>query len=360
VRVLLVAQQLRRAVPGGIGTYVRGLVQGLGALDGGAPDVAVLASRASGGGDDAVAALGRPTVTVPLPGPLATRAWDAGVLRAPDGFDLVHAAALAAPASRTAPLVVAVHDLAWRQVPDSFPRRGRRWHDAALRRAVARGAHFAVPTAATADALAAAGIDRARIGVIDPMYGSDHLPPGDATGAADLLAGLGVDGPYLLSVATLEPRKNLPRLLEAFARARPLLPDPWPLVIVGPRGWGEQVKPPSGVVLTGYVPDAVLAALYAGARCAAYVPLVEGWGLPAVEAMAACTPVVATPMPSTGAGALEVDPYDTSSIAEGLVIAAGDERRRAELVTAGLMRARELTWAESARAHVELWERVAR
>lgn len=360
MRLLVVAQQLRRAVPGGIGTYVRGLVHGIGALDGVAPNVTVLASKPGGGAADAdpVAALGRPTVTVPLPGPLATRAWDAGLLKAPVGFDLVHAAALATPASRHAPLVVAVHDLAWRQVPDAFPRRGRRWHDAALRRAVERQAHFVVPTAATADALVSGGVDRARVELVEPMYGSDHLPPADPKGAADLLRSLGVDGPYLLSVATLEPRKNLPRLLEAFARARPLLPDPWPLVVVGPQGWGDELKPPPGVVLTGYVSGPVLAGLYAGARCAAYVPLVEGWGLPAVEAMAACTPVVASPMPSTGAAALEVDPLDTSSIAEGLVIAAGDERRRAELVTAGLLRTNELTWADAAAAHVNVWERV--
>ena len=351
--MLLVAQQLRRAVPGGIGTYIRGLVSALGEQD-----VTLLASRASG--DDAIAPLGRPTVAVPLTGPLATRAWDVGMLRAPAGFDVVHAASLATPATRRTPLVVAVHDLAWRQVPDAFPPRGRRWHEAALGRATMRGARFAVPTAVTADALVAGGIARARIEVVEPMYGCDHLPPADTRSAAELLTRLRIDGPYLLSVATLEPRKNLARLLEAFTLARPHLPEPWPLVVVGARGWGEDVRPPPGVFFTGFVPDAVLAALYAGARCTAYVPLMEGWGLPAVEAMAACTPVVATPMPSTAGAAVEVDPLDVSSIADGLVTAAGDEARRAELVTAGLLRAWELRWESAAAAHVDLWERVAR
>jgi glycosyltransferase involved in cell wall biosynthesis len=341
VRVLLVAQQLRRAVPGGIGTYVRGLVQGLGDE----VDLTLLA-----GGDD----LGPPVVDSRLPGKLLTRAWDAGLLKAPAGYDVVHAAALATPAAT--PLVVAVHDVAWRQLPDAFPRRGRAWHEAALRRAVDRGAAFVVPTTTTADALMAGGIDAGRVDVLEPMYGCDHLPPADPAAATELLRRLGVDGPYVLTVATLEPRKNLPRLLEAFARARPLLPEPWPLVVVGPPGWGAQVKPVPGVVLTGAVPPAILAAVYAGARCMAYVPLLEGWGLPAVEAMAACTPVVAGPLPSTGGAAVEVDPYDTASIAEGLVIAAGDERRRAELVTAGLLRTRELTWKAAARAHVAVWE----
>lgn len=347
MRVLLVAQQLRRAAPGGIGTYVRGLVRGLDGI----ADVTLLA-----GGDG----LGPAVVDSRLPGPLLTRGWDAGVVRAPTGFDVVHAAALATPAAQDAPLVVALHDLAWRALPDAFPRRGRRWHEAALARAVKRGAHFVVPTATTADALRVDGVDAGRVHVVEPMYGADHLPAADHAAATEVLARVGVTGPYLLTVATLEPRKNLPRLLEAFTRARPLLPEPWPLVVVGPPGWGEQVTPSPGVVLTGPVPDATLAALYAGARCCAYVPLLEGWGLPAVEAMAACTPVVATPMPSTGGAVVEVDPLDTASIAEGLVVAAGDERRRAELVTAGLLRAGELTWAAAARAHLDVWEEVTR
>ena len=330
MRVLLVAQQLRRAAPGGIGTYVRGLVQGVEQVDG--VELTMFGDRSS------------------VPGPLLTRAWDRGLLRAPAGFDVVHAPALATPAPGDGtPLVVALHDLAWRDIPEAFPARGRRWHERALARAVRRGAHFVVPTPTTA-----AGVPRTH--VLDPMYGCDHLPPADHAAAEEALDRLGVRTPYLLTVGTLEPRKNLPRLVEAFVRARPLLPEPWPLVVVGPPGWGPTLAPQPGVVLAGSLPAPVLSALYAGARCVAYVPLLEGWGLPAVEAMAACTPVVASPMPSTGAAALEVDPSDTAAIADGLVIAAGDERRRAELVTAGLLRTADLTWATAARAHVELWE----
>jgi glycosyltransferase involved in cell wall biosynthesis len=328
VRVLVVAQQLRRAAPGGIGTYLGALVSAVSDH----VDVTLFGDRSR------------------LPGPVLTRAWDRGLLRAPGGFDIVHAPALATPVPRDdTPLVVALHDLAWREVPEAFPARGRRWHEQALQRAVRRGAHFAVPTAATAAAVPQAH-------VLDPMYGCDHLPPADHAGARALLDRLGVRSPYLLTVGTLEPRKNLPRLVEAFIRARPLLPEPWPLVVVGFPGWGPSLSPQPGVVPAGSVPGAVLAALYSGARCVAYVPLLEGWGLPAVEAMAACVPVVASPMPSTGAAALEVDPLDPAAIAEALVVAAGDDRRRAELVTAGLLRAAELTWAAAGRAHVELWK----
>ncbi|HEX2275012.1 MAG TPA: glycosyltransferase, partial [Acidimicrobiales bacterium] len=94
---------------------------------------------------------------------------------------------------------------------------------------------------------------------------------------------------------------------------------------------------------------------YARARVVAYVPLVEGFGLPAVEAMAAGAPVVASPMPSTGGAALEVDPLDTEAIAEALVGAATDESTRAALVEAGTRRAGALTWKATARRHHEIW-----
>jgi len=75
--------------------------------------------------------------------------------------------------------------------------------------------------------------------------GSDHLPEPDPAAADAVLARLDVVGPFLLSVGTLEPRKNLPRLVAAYQAARPRLPEPWPLVVVGPTGWGDQA-PPAG------------------------------------------------------------------------------------------------------------------
>lgn len=358
MHVLVVAEQLRRTAPGGIGTYLRSLV---GALDGD-PDVTLVASRPPSGAD-AVATLGFPVVTSPLPGPVLTRAWLRGIGGVTGRrFDLVFAPSLAAPPSAPVPLAVAVHDVAWRRLPDAYPPRGRRWHDRALARAARTAAVLFVPTAGTADEVVAAGAPRGRVQVLDPMYGCDHLPPADAAGVATLLASVGVDGPYLLAVGTLEPRKNVARLVEAYRRARPFLPDPWPLVLVGPAGWGVEVaalRAVEGVKVAGPVTDAVLAGLYGGARCVAYVPLFEGFGLPAVEAMAAAVPVVASPVPSTAGAALEVDPLDVDRIADGLVAAAGDDRRRSELVTAGLLRAGELTWKAAGARHREAWRAVA-
>ncbi len=357
LRVALVADQLRTRPTSGIATYTRGLLGGLRQLDGAAPAMTLVAGRPTSA-DDPLAAWGWPVRSSRLPGRALVRLWDRGVGRIDTEADVVHAASLAAPPPGGAPLVVTVHDLAFREVPEAFPSRGRRWHEAALGRALRAAEAFVAPSDRTAGLLVAAGARAARVTVINE--GCDHLPVADPDGARAALVRIGVHGPYLLSVSTLEPRKNLARLVDAYGRARERLPEPWPLVVVGPMGWGPALMPVPGVKLAGVVPDAVLAALYAGARCVAYVPLAEGWGLPAVEAMAACTPVVASPMPSTGGAALEVDPTEVDAIADALVVAAGDDLRRSELVTAGLLRAGELTWAAAARAHVELWEQVAR
>jgi len=102
-----------------------------------------------------------------------------------------------------------------------------------------------------------------------------------------------------------------------------------------------------------------LAGLYASARLLAYVPLIEGFGLPPVEAMSVGTPVVASPLPSTAGAAYEVDPHDTASIAAGLLEVATDESTRDELVRRGEARSKELTWSSIARRHRDVWELAA-
>ncbi len=220
-----------------------------------------------------------------------------------------------------------------------------------------------MPAPPAADALVAAGADHRRVEVV--AEGADHLPPADLAGAQRILDRLGVRDGFLLTVGTLQPRKNLARLLEAYGRARSELTEPWPLVVVGTDGWGPSLPAssiPPGVVLAGEVRGAELAGLYRRARCLAFVPLAEGFGLPPVEAMRECTPVVASAsVPSTaGTGAvLEVDPLDVAAIAGALVRASSDDRVRSELVTAGLELTKELTWEAAARRHDELWRALS-
>lgn len=362
MRLLMLVEQLRRTAPGGIGTYIEGLLSGIGQLEPAErPYLELMAGRrrGMGSGPDPLGSLGSPLRSSRLPGPLLTRAWDRGLLRAPSGFDVVHATSLSTLEPGRAALVATVHDLLWRRVPEAYPSRGRAWHEAALRRALVRADHFIVPAEVVADDLATAGADREAITVI-PM-GSDHLPPPDLAAATRLLARLGVVGPFLLSVGTLEPRKNQARLVEAYGRIRSSLPEPWPLVLVGPSGWGEQVRPTAGVVLAGLVSQSELSALYGMARLLAYVPFIEGFGLPPVEAMTFGAPVVASRrLPSTVGAAHEVDPRDVASIAEGLLLVAIDETERSRLQALGLARAAELTWSAMARRHLAVWHEVAR
>src|SRR6202035_1285884 len=119
--------------------------------------------------------------------------------------------------------------------------------------------------------------------------------------------------------------KNLGRLFEAYSLARSLLPEPWPLVVVGPPGWGLEVEHGEGIVFAGRVADGTLASLYARARLLAYVPFEEGFGLPPVEAMRYGTRVVASLLPTTAGASVEVDPTRVDDIVEGLVRAAVDE-----------------------------------
>jgi glycosyltransferase involved in cell wall biosynthesis len=338
MRVALITEQLRRRVPGGIGTYVRGLLRGTPTL----PDRGVWVEPRQWR----------------APVPLVTRAWERGLLGGREDIDVVHAPSLAFPPSRS-PLVVTIHGLEWRDPSHLVPDRARRWHEAQLARAVERGALLLASSDALALQLRSEGIHRVAT-LEGGLYGADHLPPPDDTAAAELLGSLSVEGDFLLSVGTLEPRKNLPRLGEAYARARPMLAAPIPLVVVGPTGWGPGLAPTEGLVLAGAVPDAALSALYRRTRALVYVPLHEGYGLPVVEAMHAAAPVVASPVPSAGAAALEVDPTDVAAIADAIVRVCDDEQERVRLVAAGASHTAELTWDRAAERHADLWCQVAK
>jgi glycosyltransferase involved in cell wall biosynthesis len=370
----MAVEQLRRRVPGGIGAYARGLLSGLRqcAEEGDGVDVTLLASRPPGGpAADPLALLGRPLRTTGWPGVLTTRAWDRGVLRAPEGFDIVHSVSLASPRPRRSSrsrLVITVHDVAWRRHPDATTRRGRRWHEAALQRARDGGASLVVSSRLVASDLAAFGVDPGRITVVG--IGTDHLARPDNEATAALLDRVGVSGEFLLTVGTLEPRKNLDRLALAYSQVRPTLPAPWPLVIVGPTGWGHEPAKPAaeteGVVFTGAVSDPLLAGLYRRARAFAYVPLTEGYGLPPLEAMRSGTPtVVSQEVPSVndidGDGpppSRLVDPLDVDDIAAGLGEVLTEEALRSDLVARGSAHVVSRTWRDTARAHLALWRRL--
>jgi glycosyltransferase involved in cell wall biosynthesis len=180
----------------------------------------------------------------------------------------------------------------------------------------------------------------------------------------------GIRVPYILYVGTIEPRKNITRLIQAFAqlKKRGL---PHKLVIVGQPGWHcapiysevERQGLQNEVIFTGYVPFEDLPALYSGAESMAFPSLYEGFGLPVMEAMACGTPVVTSDSSSLAEiaddAALLIDPLSVEQIAEALFRLHQEPHLREELSRRGRARAAEFTWERSARQTLDLYEEVA-
>ena len=216
--------------------------------------------------------------------------------------------------------------------------------------------------------LRAEGVAADRITIVHG--GSDHLVAADMARTDAALDQLGVHGEFLLTVGTLEPRKNIGRLMSAYGLVRPALPEPWPMVIVGPDGWGPALRDrggQAGVIFAGEVADPVLSGLYQRERAFAYVPWTEGYGLPPLEAMRFGTPaVVSAEVPSvhdlaqTGVPPVRiVDPLSVEDIAAGLAAVATDDAIRADLSARGRAYARARTWRAAAQAHIDLWGTLA-
>jgi glycosyltransferase involved in cell wall biosynthesis len=260
--------------------------------------------------------------------------------RAAPGLDVLHCTTFRGPSGSSVPTVVTVHDLAILRAPEAFPRWHRLYGKAGLTRVLrAADAVVAVSEFTKAEVVELAAVPAERIRVVRNGVDSVFAPDGPRA-----------DGDYVLAVATLEPRKNLARAVEAAREAG------IELRVVGARGWG-------GVDVDGWVgevPDAELAALYRGARCVVYPSLYEGFGLPVLEAMACGTPAVTsrgTAMEEVAGGAaVLVDPLSVDAIAAGIGEALA---RREALASDGLVQARKHTWERAADSVVELWRELA-
>lgn len=289
--------------------------------------------------------------------------------RAPDLlFVPAHVVPLAHP--RT---VVTIHDLGYRAFPGAHPWRSRQYLDWSTRWSAAVARRIIVPSAATArDLHAAYGTPHDKITVIPHGY-HPRFRPLPANAVASGLVRLGLTQPYILVVGTLQPRKNLARTLAAFEQlcAQGL---PHRLVLVGQRGWladpifasiARQSSPAYGRIdITGYLPDDDLPLVFNGASALAFPSLYEGFGLPALEAMACGTPVLTsntTSLPEVvGDAALTVDPLDSNAIAEGLLRIVSDTALRAALRTRGLAQVQQFSWRRAAEETLTVLEAVGR
>jgi glycosyltransferase involved in cell wall biosynthesis len=263
------------------------------------------------------------------------------------GVDVLHCPSLRAPIRCRVPLVVSIHDLALLRYPQTFNRWTRTYSALVLPR-VARAARAIVVGSEFArnEVVELLGAPSEAVHTIPYGVGAPFRPDGPMT-----------DGDYVLAVSTLEPRKNLPRLIDGFRRARL---DGCELRVVGARGWGGVEVAGENVHWLGEVSDEELASLYRGARCAAYVSLYEGFGLPVLEAMACSAAVVAPAGPPydefAHGVAVQVDVHDADSIAAGLVQAV---EQRDELGPRGAARAAQYDWHRAAQQTLEVYRKVA-
>lgn len=272
------------------------------------------------------------------------------------------------PCTYPARLIISVHDLSHIRYPEYHPKERVKYLNRTLPQAlkaadkIITGSEFS-----RQELLACFDVDPAKVvTVLDgvdpqfkPMTALDVKPTLDKYGVA-------YQG-YILSVCTIEPRKNLVRLLQAFSALPDRLRKRYPLVLSGEKGWSnrkilEMAEPllqAGELIFTGYLPQADLPFLYAGAKVFAYPSLYEGFGLPVLEAMASGVPIVTSnvsSLPEVSAGsALEVDPLSVDAITHALQQLLEDEVLIQRCIARGLERAKLLTWSKCVRETVGVY-----
>ncbi len=341
--------QLLQPVPGGIGRYVVHLAQNLPAADvdvvcfgAGTPNARVL--NLIGDSVD----LGWPR------GPLRYELWHRTRrprVRLP--VDIIHAPSLAVPPTGATPLAVTVHDVAFLREPDAFTKRGLKFHQRGLE-LTHREANVVITASRFArDELVNIGFDRNRI-FLAPHGVALRQPEPDPI-IDQRVERTGVRSPFVLAVGTVEPRKGLDTLAKALAVARQDVPD-LSAAIVGPQGWltVPGIEGP-GIHRLGTVNERTLDALYRRALVCAVPSRYEGFGLPALEAMARGCPVAAsnaTSLPEVvGAAGLLVPVNSVDAWAAAFVELASDPEYRDDLARRGRERSAGFTWRGSAHAH---------
>ena len=280
-----------------------------------------------------------------------------------------------APPFCPCPVVVSIHDLSFEHLPHTFNRRSRTQLRLTVRHSARRAARILSLSEHTRrDIIETYGIKPDRVTAI-PLAAPDHFGPiTDNRELQRVRHNYGIDGDYILSVGSIQPRKNLARLVRAYASLRRnCSADKLPkLVLVGKCAWLydetlralDETNVKDTVILTGYVPEKDLPALYSGALCFVYPSYFEGFGLPPLEALKCGAPVIVgnrTSLPEVvGDAALAVDPFDVDAIAGAIKRLVNDSALRTELSVKGQQRAGEFNWRETAKKTLAVYKEVAR
>jgi len=273
------------------------------------------------------------------------------------------------PTCRATRTLLTVHDLSFLHHPETFVLALHRYLERVVPRSVARADLVLADSSHTrSDLISLLGVSPGKVRVLYSGVDARFRPQREPEEGERLRTRYGLDErPYVLSVGTLQPRKNYIRLIHAFAILREAMPETQ-LAIAGGRGWlcqdifaaaeahGESVR------LLGFVDEAHLPALYRGAALLAFPSLYEGFGLPVLEAMACGVPVVCSNVSSlpevAGDAAVLVDPFDVGGLAEAMERVLQDADRRRDMVARGIAQAARFTWDEAARQLLAAFDAV--
>jgi glycosyltransferase involved in cell wall biosynthesis len=287
--------------------------------------------------------------------------------------DVLHVQFTAPPFS-PCPVVVSIHDLSFEHLPQTFKWRSRKQLRITVRRSAREAAQvIALSEYARDDIINTYGVEPGKVSVI-PLAAPAHFRPIlDEEELQRVRQTYGIEGDYILSVGAIQPRKNLSRLVAAYsrlrrARAEGNLPK---LVLVGKCAWLydetlrsiKELEVSDTVILTGYVPESDLPALYSGALAFVYPSYFEGFGLPPLEAMQCGTTVIVgdkTSLPEVvGDAGVLVDPFDVDDIAAAIEKVISDSDFRRQLRVKGLERAKLFNWQKTARQTLAVYQRAA-
>jgi glycosyltransferase involved in cell wall biosynthesis len=288
------------------------------------------------------------------------------------GLDLLHAPVYVGPlCCAPCPLVVTVHDLSFYLFPELFRPQNRLYLQSFTRATVRRAAHVIADSESTCnDVVRLLGVPRSKVTVIPVGIGEEMRPVREQGVIDQFRRQRHLPDKVILFLGTLEPRKNIPALLSAYALLRQRHKLEHRLVLAGGKGWYTQEIERSvhalgledAVSFPGFVPQSELPLWYNAAELFVYPSLYEGFGLPPLEAMACGTPViVSTALALTevvSTAGIQVDPHDTEALAQAMWTLLSDGERRSSLRQAGLERAQGYSWSRTAQETAKVYHMV--